>query len=123
MRSHINLVVTDGAWESFVANALDDDKQTAVHSWAKNDHLGFYISYLWKGSRRRYLPDFLVRLSQGEMLVLEVKGEPTEESRAKKRALETWIAAVNAYGSFGSWRSAEITELSELEALLHSYAQ
>lgn len=122
LRSHINLVVTDGAWESFVANALDDAKQTAVHSWAKNDHLGFYISYLWKGSRRRYLPDFLIRLSSGEMLVLEVKGEPTEESRAKKRALETWIAAVNAYGSFGSWRSAEITELSELESLLHPNA-
>lgn len=120
MRSHINLVVTDGAWESFVANALDDTKQQNVYSWAKNDHLGFYISYLWRGSRRRYLPDFLIRLTSGEMLVLEVKGEPTDESRAKKKALETWIAAVNTFGSFGRWRSAEITDLAELEALLNT---
>lgn len=118
LRSHINLVVTDTAWESFVANALDDSHTTTVQSWAKNDHLGFFISYLWNGSRRRYVPDFLIRLTSGETLILEVKGQPNDESRAKKKALEAWIEAVNGYGSFGVWRSAEITDLSELEALL-----
>jgi type III restriction enzyme len=118
LRSHINLVVTDTAWESFVANALDDSQTTTVQSWAKNDHLGFFISYLWNGSRRRYVPDFLIRLTSGETLILEVKGQPNDESRAKKKALEAWIEAVNGYGSFGVWRSAEITDLSELESLL-----
>jgi type III restriction enzyme len=117
-RSHVNLVATDSAWESFVAETFERSDVTTVQSWAKNDHLGFYISYLWNGSRRRYLPDFLVHLASGETLILEVKGQPNDESRAKRKALDAWITAVNQHGNFGTWRSAEITELSELEALI-----
>jgi type III restriction enzyme len=117
-RSHVNLVATDSAWESFVAETFERSDVATVQSWAKNDHLGFYISYLWNGSRRRYLPDFLVHLASGETLILEVKGQPNDESRAKRKALDAWITAVNQHGNFGTWRSAEITELSELEALI-----
>jgi type III restriction enzyme len=118
LRSHVNLVATDSSWEAFVAEAMERSDNTKVQSWVKNDHLGFYISYLWNGSRRRYLPDFLVRLKSGEMLVLEIKGQPTDESRAKQKALTAWVNAVNAHGSFGSWRSAEITDVNDLEALM-----
>jgi hypothetical protein len=106
------------AHAALVAEAMERSDNTKVQSWVKNDHLGFYISYLWNGSRRRYLPDFLVRLKSGEMLVLEIKGQPTDESRAKQKALTAWVNAVNAHGSFGSWRSAEITDVNDLEALM-----
>lgn len=67
------------------------------------DHLGFQIVYLWHGVRRRYLPDFLVRLSNGKTLVLEIKGEDSEQNRAKHAALDAWVQAVNARGGFGVW--------------------
>jgi type III restriction enzyme len=115
-RSHINKIVTDSAWESFVANHLETSPN--VHSWAKNDHIGFIITYLWNGSRRRYIPDFLVRLKTGEMLIIEVKGEPTDESRAKKAALDLWVEAVNTAGGWGKWRAVELKEMAELERVV-----
>ena len=44
-----------------------------VAAWAKNDHLGFSILYLWNGSKRKYIPDFLVRYKSGKTLVLEIR--------------------------------------------------
>jgi type III restriction enzyme len=120
LRSHINCVVTDSTWESFVASELDRFDEYGVQAWAKNDHLGFFISYLWKGSRRKYIPDFLIRLRSGETLVLEVKGQVNEESTVKRASLTTWIEAVNAHGGFGRWRAAEITEPSELHSVLNA---
>ena len=54
-------------------------------------------------SRRRYLPDFLIRLNNGKTLVLEIKGEDSEQNRAKRSALDAWVKAVNAKGGFGVW--------------------
>jgi type III restriction enzyme len=74
-----------------------------VAAFAKNDHLGFQVYYLWRGSRRRYVPDFLVRLANGKQLALELKGEDAEQNRAKRAALDAWVQAVNARGGFGTW--------------------
>ena len=71
----------------------------------RNVHLGFHISYLWQGSRRRYLPDFIVRLHNGLSLALEIKGEDTPQNRAKRAALSEWTEAVNGHGGFGLWAS------------------
>lgn len=117
-KCHINLVVTDSAWESFVADALDESDN--VVSWVKNDHIAFHIYYLWNGSRRKYIPDFLVHLRNGDTLIMEVKGTPTDESRAKKAALELWVKAVNAVGGFGRWRAVEVTEMAEVERVIAS---
>jgi type III restriction enzyme len=51
-------------------------------------------------------PTFLVRLKNGDMLVLETKGQDTEQDRVKRRYLDEWTQAVNAHGGFGRWRSA-----------------
>ena len=48
-----------------------------VDAWVKNDHLGFEILYVFKGVVKKYRPDFLIRLKNGKMLVLEVKGQDT----------------------------------------------
>jgi len=49
----------------------------AVSAWVKNDHLGFEVLYVYRGVVREYRPDFLVRLANGEFLVLEIKGQNT----------------------------------------------
>ena len=38
--------------------------------------------------------------------MLEVKGRNDDEAKAKRAALDEWIAAVNAHGGFGVWTSA-----------------
>lgn len=72
-------------------------------AWAKNDHLDFVVRYLWRGSSRNFVPDYLIRLSNGKTLALEVKGVDSEQSRAKRAAMETWVKAVNEQGGFGQW--------------------
>ncbi len=100
-RSQISHMVADGSWEQYGANLLE--KSALVTAYAKNEHLGFQIYYLWNGARRRYIPDFLIRLSNGKMLVLEIKGEDSEQNRAKRSALDAWVKGVNAKGGFGTW--------------------
>ena len=78
----------------------------AVSAWVKNDHLGFEIFYVYRGAVRKYRPDFLVRLTNGDMLVLETKGQEPDEDRAKHRYLAEWVNAMNTHGGFGHWRWA-----------------
>jgi type III restriction enzyme len=59
-RSHISHVVGDSGWEGYVATVLEK-RDRDVAAYAKNDHLGFHIQYLWAGSSRRFIPDFLIR--------------------------------------------------------------
>lgn len=100
-KSHINFVVADSTWEQYTANALESHDE--VTSYAKNDHLGFQIYYLWNGSRRRFIPDFLIRLANGKTLILEIKGVDNDQNKAKRSALDAWVAAVNDKGGFGVW--------------------
>jgi type III restriction enzyme len=101
-KSHINVCVYDSTWEASDAFALEGSP--AVAAWVKNDHLGFEVLYIYRGVVRKYRPDFLVRLSSGEMLILETKGQDTEQDRVKRRYLDEWVQAVNAHGGFGRWR-------------------
>lgn len=101
-RSQISHMVADSSWEQYAANLLEQSNR--VTAYAKNDHLGFHIWYLWNGVRRRFVPDFLVRLSNGRTLILEIKGEDSERNRVKRDALDVWVRAVNERGGFGLWR-------------------
>jgi len=101
VKSQISHVVADSTWEAYTANVLE--KRTEVQSFAKNDHLGFNIYYLWRGSKRKFVPDFLIKLANGKQLVLEIKGEDSEQNRAKRMALDAWVRAVNSRGGFGTW--------------------
>jgi type III restriction enzyme len=100
-RSQINLAVYDSTWEASESFRLE--RSDLVQSWVKNDHLGFEIWYVFRGARRRYRPDFLIRLSNGVTLILETKGQEDEEARAKHEYLAEWVTAVNGAGSFGRW--------------------
>jgi len=122
-RSHINFCVYDSTWESHHASRLDAELNAeVVEAWAKNDHLGFEVWYVYRGLRKRFRPDFLIRLAGGRMLVLETKGEDNEENRTKRRALDEWVRAVNETGSFGHWASDVALSVDEVDDVLRKHA-
>jgi type III restriction enzyme len=119
-RSQISHVVFDSTWEKFAADLLETSD--AVSAYARNDHLGFRVHYLWNGATRRYVPDFLVRLSNGKVLVLEIKGQDTEQERAKRAAMQSWVDAVNARGGFGVWCCDVAYQPAQLQDALARHA-
>ncbi|GIW07180.1 MAG: hypothetical protein KatS3mg060_1985 [Dehalococcoidia bacterium] len=120
-KSHINVCTYDSTWEASDAFVLDDSD--AVAAWVKNDHLGFEVLYVYRGVVRKYRPDFLVRLTSGEMLVLETKGQNTEQDQVKHRYLDEWTEAVNAHGTFGHWRYAVAKNPGEIRDLIENTAR
>ncbi|MCY2991918.1 MAG: type III restriction endonuclease subunit R, partial [Planctomycetota bacterium] len=119
-KSHINVAVYDSRWEA--TEAFELDRNELVDAWVKNDHLGFEILYVFRGVVKKYRPDFLIRLRGGTRLVLEVKGEQTDEARAKQRFLEEWVSAVNAHGGFGRWAWDVSHETADLPEILETHA-
>lgn len=87
-------------------------------AWVKNDHIGFEVMYVYRGVVRKYRPDFLVRLKNGDMLVLETKGQDTEQDQVKRRYLDEWTQALNAQGGFGKWCWAVAKEPGEIRDIL-----
>jgi type III restriction enzyme len=86
----------------------------------KNDHLGFVIPYRKDGVRRRYLPDFIVQMSSGEWLIVEIKGQPGD-SEVKEQAAHRWCNAVNNDGRFGCWRYHIVRKPPDLMKLLDGH--
>ena len=113
------VAVYDSRWEA--TESFELDRNDRVNSWVKNDHLGFEILYVFRGVVKKYRPDFLIRLANGDMLVLEVKGQDTQETKTKRKFLEEWIQAVNAHGGFGKWTSDVSYNPADVEEILERY--
>jgi len=111
-RSHVNYVVCDSELERGIAKELESD--TRVVAYVKNEHLFCEIPYRFDGRTRRYLPDFLVRFSNGRYCLLEGKGQERAKDTAKDSAARRWIAAVNAAGRWGIWSHHIIRHRSEV---------
>ena len=121
IKSHISHLVGDSAWEGHAANVFEGRDE--VIAYAKNDHLGFQIQYMWAGSRRRYVPDFLVRLSSGKMLALEIKGTDSPQNKAKRDALSEWVKAINGTGGFGQWAWDVAFKPSDVQDIVTKHAK
>ncbi len=101
-KSHVDQVVLDThTWERSVAFQLEASE--VVRYYARNDHLGLEIPYEFYGVAHKFLPDFVVRFSNGVNLLLEVKGLHGEMEDAKFQAAKRWVAAVNNWGRMGRW--------------------
>ena len=103
-KTHTNFVVFDSDWEYLEAKTIEGSE--FVESFVKNDHLNFVIFYNDQGVVRRYFPDFLCKLKNGEFLVIETKGQDNEQHRNKRAYLAEWCRAINAHGGFGKWNWA-----------------
>jgi len=115
-KCHVSHVVADTeSWEQKLAQTLEDMKE--VRTYVKNHNLGFTIPYTLNGEEKQYVPDFLIRVDDGNgdenllNLIVEVTGEKRKEKIAKVSTAKTlWIPAVNNQGSFGRWAFLEITD-------------
>jgi type III restriction enzyme len=102
IKSHVNQVVLDTTtWEQSAAFRLE--QSDAIAFYARNDHLEFVIPYEYQGISHGYTPDYLVRLSSGVTLILEIKGYEDDQDRAKHQAAQRWKAAMNRWGQLGPW--------------------
>jgi type III restriction enzyme len=120
-RSHINLCVADSTWEAQAAYELDHNGTVAA--WAKNDHLGFEIAYIFAGVFHKFRPDYLIRLTNGTNLILETKGQNTPQDETKRRYLDEWAKAVNEHGGFGKWKTGLCLNPSDLPTRIHEAAK
>ena len=120
-KSHVNFCVYDSAWEASEAFSLDRDDN--VTAWAKNDHLGFEIVYIHRGVVRKYRPDFLIKLTNGVTLVLEVKGQETLGDQTKIAFLREWVDAVNAHGAFGRWAWDVSRDPGDIQNIVNKHAR
>ena len=99
-KCHLNAAVFDFDWERQAGELLDQHE--SVEAWVKNDRLGLVVPYRKEGVARKYLPDFVVRLTSGEMLLVEIKGQEGD-AKLKAAAAERWCKAVTNDGRFGKW--------------------
>jgi type III restriction enzyme len=119
-KCHLNAGVFDTKLAEQQA-AFIFDTYERVDRWVKNDRLGFVIPYRREGVQRRYFPDFIVRLVDGENLIIETKGRETPDVEIKAAAARRWCAAINNDGRFGQWTYYLIWEAGELTKVLRDY--
>lgn len=101
VKSHINFCVFDSRWEA--NETMELERNPLVRTWVKNDHIGFEITYSFKGVIHKFRPDYLIKLANGKMLILEVKGQDDQQNQTKREFLDEWIRAVNGHKGFGEW--------------------
>lgn len=102
-KSHVDQVVLDTqTWEATAAFQLESSPHVAF--FARNDHLDLAVPYEYQGIDHAFLPDFIVRLTNGITLVLEIKGYEDDQTKAKHTAAVRWVEAVNNWRELGPWR-------------------
>lgn len=113
-KCHISHVVADtNSWEQKMAQVLEDMEE--VVCYVKNQGLGFLIPYTLKGQQNNYMPDFIVKVDDGQgdllNLIVEVSGEARRDKAIKVATTRNlWIPAINQHGGFGRWNFIEITD-------------
>ena len=119
--SQISHCVFDSSWEATESYIIE--KNPHVKAWAKNDHLGFEIIYIYDGVPRKYIPDFLIRLDNGKTLVLETKGQDSLQNKAKRKALKEWVDTVNNTGEFGEWCSDISFNVADVDGIIQIHCK
>ncbi len=107
-RCHVNWAICDFDWEVELCRVVESHPR--VRAYVKNQGLGFEVPYVMGSQKRRYLPDFIVRVDDGRgdddllNLVVEIKGYRGEDAKEKKATMKTyWVPAVNHLGTHGRW--------------------
>ncbi len=80
--------------------------------------LSFAVLSIFRGMVRKYQPESLVCLKNGEFLVPDTNGQDTEQDRLKRRYLDEGTQAVNSPGGFGRWRWTMTRHPGEIRDLL-----
>jgi len=120
-RCHINWVILDSDWEAEFCRIVEVHPR--VRAYVKNHSLGLEVPYRFGSETRRYRPDFIVLVDDGQgeddllHLIVEIKGYRGEDAKEKKSTMETyWVPGVNNLGGHGRWAFVEFTEVYRIES-------
>ncbi|WP_020677315.1 BPTD_3080 family restriction endonuclease [Geopsychrobacter electrodiphilus] len=120
-RCHINWVILDSDWEGEFCRVAEGHPK--VKAYVKNHSLGLDVPYRYGSEMRKYIPDFIVQIDDGNgdddllHLIVEIKGYRREDAKEKKSTMETyWVPGVNNLGNYGRWAFAEFTEVYQIES-------
>jgi len=115
---HLNAMVADTKkWEQSAGFVIDT--HPGIVKWVKNDRLGFFIPYRHKGLPSRYIPDYIVVTDTAMNIIVEVKGQVTDEADAKAKAAQRWVNGVNRLGGHGQWHYLLVTDPGALGKILN----
>ena len=124
--SQLNQVVLDSpVWESTAAFYLEKmamQKEPLIECYVRNDQMGFQIPYQYQNLSHFYEPDYLVRLRDGRMLIVEIKGHEPDQAEAKHEAAYQWVRAVNYCDKMGCWHFHPCRNPQKLEAEINHIA-
>ncbi len=115
-KTHTNLVVCDSSWEFLEAKTINESEH--VKSFIKNDHLNFVVYYNFQGVVRRFFPDFICKLNNGKNLIIETKGQDSEQNKTKRAYLDEWCRAINQHGGFGQWYWEVSFDPNDIQSLI-----
>jgi type III restriction enzyme len=117
-KSHVNWAICDSDWEIEFCRVVETHPK--VLSYVKNQNLGLEVPYLMGSTPRKYIPDFVVQIDDGQAdplnLIVEIKGYRGEDAKEKANTMRAyWVPGVNNLGKFGRWQFAEFTAVYEME--------
>lgn len=119
-KCHLNWIILESDWEAEFCRVAEAHPK--VLAYVKNYNLGLEVPYQFGSESRKYRPDFIVLVDDGQgmtnplHLIIEIKGYRREDAKEKKLAMDTyWVPGVNRLGTHGRWAFAEFTDVYEIE--------
>lgn len=117
-KSHISHVVLDSNWEAEMARVIE--RNPAVIAYVKNQGMQFEVPYRDGALARKYVPDFIVRIDDGQHeplnIIVETKGFRGVNAQLKAETMKTlWCPGVNNLGSYGRWAFEEFTDVFAIQ--------
>lgn len=136
-RCHINWAILDSDWEGEFCRVAESHPR--VKAYVKNQNLGLEVPYRYGSETRKYIPDFIVLVDDGQgcptvagardgesdgcqggddllHLIVEIKGYRGEDAKVKKTTMEVyWVPGVNNLRKYGRWAFAEFTDVYEMQ--------
>jgi len=118
-KCHVNWVVCDSDWEAEFCRVAEAHPK--VRAYVKNQNLGLDVPYLMGSTARKYIPDFIVQVNDGQPgplnLIVEIKGFRGEDAKEKANTMRAyWVPGVNNLERYGRWAFAEFTAVYEIQA-------
>lgn len=119
-KCHLNWVILDSDWEAEFCRVAE--RHPRVVAYVKNHNLGLEVPYRYGSETRKYRPDFIVQIDDGNgldnllNLIVEIKGYRGEDAKDKKLTMDTyWVPGVNNLKAYGRWAFIEFGDVYQMQ--------
>lgn len=119
-RCQLNWVILDSDWEAEFCRVAEAHPK--VLAYVKNHNLGLEVPYRYASETRKYRPDFIVQVDDGQgaddplHLIVEIKGYRGEDAKEKHSTMDTyWVPGVNNLENHGRWAFSEFTDVYQMQ--------